>query len=98
MTVDEPDEPDVFDDSDKSHRLEELRLAAGGGLAMAAGVDGVDRLLTQESSSDASLGGDTRELIDNAAAGARVGAKVGGHYGAAIGAAAGGAATAIRNK
>ena len=78
--------------------LADLRKSAGSGIAKAAGVDGADVLLSRESSSDGSLSGDSRELVDNTAAGARLGAKIGTAPGAAIGAAAGAAVTAVKNK
>ena len=102
-----PDDPDLPNDLQvpgqpagpaDGGRLQDARRAAAGGVAKAAGVDGADALLSRESSSDGSLVGDTRELVENAAAGARVGTKIGGAHGAAIGAAAGGVSAAVKNK
>ncbi len=92
--VDEPDQQPPAN----TVPLADLRKTAGSGIAKAAGVDGADALLSRDSSSDGSLTGDTRELVNNTAAGARLGAKIGTAPGAAVGAAAGAAVTAVKNK
>ncbi len=97
---DRPAEPNPADPdrADADTPLSGLRRQAGGSLAKAAGVDGADILLSRQGTSDGSLGGDTRELIEHTAAGARLGAKVGAAPGAAVGAAAGTAVSAVKNK
>jgi len=92
--VEEPDQPP----SGTAAPLADLRKSAGSGIAKAAGVDGADVLWSRDSSSDGSLSGDSRELVGNTAAGARLGAKVGAAPGAAVGAVAGSAVTAVTNK
>src|SRR3954447_8327864 len=90
------DEPNH--EHDDTTRLTDLRKAAAGGLAKTAGGDGAESLLSRHSTSDGSLSADSRELVGNTAAGARLGAKLGAAPGAAIGAAAGAATTAVKNK
>ena len=93
MTVDEPEQA-----ADGGPPPSDPGQSLRGGIAKAAGVDGAEALLAPGSSSDGSLSGDSRELVDNAAAGARLGAKIGATPGAAVGAVTGTAVTAVKNK